>query len=127
MIEFHEDGRALATLAVQHRKTSRYLLFDGDGELCGRRAGENAEPELMRTAKPVHAFAFCGVHVISRRLLPLLTEPGAFSIIPAYLRLVASGEKIQSFRADAYYWRDLGRPADLAQAEEDLQQRRILL
>jgi NDP-sugar pyrophosphorylase family protein len=37
MVEFHLQARALATLAVQERETSRYLLFDGDGFLCGRK------------------------------------------------------------------------------------------
>jgi NDP-sugar pyrophosphorylase family protein len=53
----------------------------------------------------------------------MLTEEGIFSIIPSYLRLAAQGEKILAFRADQYYWRDLGRPSDLAQAALDLVQR----
>ena len=65
--------------------------------------------------------AFSGIHIISPRLLPMLTEEGIFSIIDAYLRLAAQGEKILAFRADEYYWRDLGRPADLSQAALDLQ------
>jgi NDP-sugar pyrophosphorylase family protein len=52
----------------------------------------------------------------------MLSEEGIFSIIPSYLRLSAQGERILAFRADQYYWRDLGRPADLAQATFDLQQ-----
>jgi NDP-sugar pyrophosphorylase family protein len=67
--------------------------------------------------------AFCGIHVISPRLLPMLTETGVFSIIDAYLRLASQGEKILAFRADEYYWRDLGKPSDLAQAALDFQQR----
>jgi NDP-sugar pyrophosphorylase family protein len=50
----------------------------------------------------------------------MLTETGAFSIIAPYLRLAGHGEKILAFRADEFYWRDLGRPADLKQAEQDL-------
>jgi NDP-sugar pyrophosphorylase family protein len=49
----------------------------------------------------------------------LLTEEGAFSIVPAYLRLAALGEKIMAFRADEYYWRDLGKPENIRQAELD--------
>jgi NDP-sugar pyrophosphorylase family protein len=64
--------------------------------------------------------AFAGIHVISPRIFPLLTEDGIFSIIPAYLRLVAQGEKIQAFRADEYYWRDLGKPENIQQAEQDI-------
>jgi NDP-sugar pyrophosphorylase family protein len=64
--------------------------------------------------EPLQALAFSGIHVISPRLLPLLTEEGVFSIIDSYLRLAAQGEKILAFRADEYYWRDLGKPADLS-------------
>ena len=64
--------------------------------------------------------AFAGIHVISPRIFPLLTEEGIFSIIPAYLRLAAQGEKIQAFRADEYYWRDLGKPENIQQAEQDI-------
>jgi len=39
MLLFHRENQALATLAVQQRETSRYLLFDEHGQLCGRRAG----------------------------------------------------------------------------------------
>jgi NDP-sugar pyrophosphorylase family protein len=56
----------------------------------------------------------------------MLTEEGIFSIITSYLRLVALGEKILAFRADDYYWRDLGRPSDLAQAAQDLKQNVLL-
>src|SRR5712664_2217451 len=69
---------------------------------------------------PLQSVAFSGIHLISPRLLAMLTEEGVFSIIPAYLRLAAKGQPILAFHADAYYWRDLGRPADLAQAAEDM-------
>src|SRR5215469_2740989 len=36
MLQFHTDHHALATLAVQERRSLRYLLFDEHGELCGR-------------------------------------------------------------------------------------------
>ena len=51
----------------------------------------------------------------------MLSETGVFSIVDAYLRLAAQGEKILAFRADEYYWRDLGKPSDLSQAARDLQ------
>jgi hypothetical protein len=49
-------------------------------------------------------------------MLAMMTEDGAFSIIATYLRLAAQGERILAFRADKYYWRDLGRATDLLQA-----------
>src|SRR2546425_9030590 len=63
MVEFHNQRKTLATLAVQDRKTSRYLLFDQNHELCGRRA--EGEPQMVRTAKRTQALAFAGIHVIS--------------------------------------------------------------
>jgi len=80
---------------------------------------------LPQPTKPssLHPLAFSGIHVISARLLPQLTESGPFSIIDSYLRLSAQGEKILAFRHDNSYWRDLGKPADLAQAALDLQQK----
>ena len=48
MVSFHAEHNALATLAVQDRETSRYLLFDEQDQLCGRRAGRDGKPELVR-------------------------------------------------------------------------------
>ena len=160
MLQFHTENHALATLAVQSRESSRYLLFDDHNQLRGRRMeahsplatrhsplpeaegplplppaeipaschSERSEESASSPSRaggtgPLQALAFSGIHIISPRLLPMLTEQGIFSIIPSYLRLAAQGEKILAFRADNYYWRDLGRPADLAQAAHDLQKK----
>lgn len=123
MVQFHNENRALATLAVQDRKTSRYLLFDEQLQLCGRRSGHDQKDELARSSQPVQALAFSGIHVISPRLFAMMTEEGVFSIITSYLRLAACGEKILAFRADDYYWRDLGRPDDVLQAAQDVRQK----
>ena len=126
MLRFHSDNRALATLAVQQRESSRYLLFDEEGQLCGRRAGRDKETELVRATNPTEPLAFSGIHVISPRLLGLIKEDGVFSIISTYLRLAEEGEKIVAFRADEYYWRDLGRASDLQKAAEDIEQKVFL-
>ncbi len=110
MVRFHVERNALATLAVQDRETSRYLLFDQELRLCGRATEREQAPG---------ALAFSGVHVISPGLFGLMTEDGVFSIVTAYLRLAGLGENVVGFRADEYYWRDLGRLENLAQAERD--------
>jgi NDP-sugar pyrophosphorylase family protein len=125
MWQLHFETQAVATLAVQDRETSRYLLFDERRQLCGRQAGRNQPSELVRPAQQLQAWAFSGIHIISPRLLAMMTEDGAFSIITTYLRLAAQGEKILAFRADKYYWRDLGKPEDVAQAAKDLKQKVI--
>jgi NDP-sugar pyrophosphorylase family protein len=120
MTELHLARKALATLAVQDRKTSRYLLFDEGDELCGRRAGEDGAPEFFKAAEGVQALAFAGVHIISPAIFPRLSEEGVFPIIPSYLRLASEGQQIVAFHADEYYWRDLGRPESVAKAADEL-------
>ena len=127
MLKFHNAKKALATLAVQDRETSRYLLFDESLELCGRRSGRDGKPELVRPSKKPHALAFSGIHVISPRFLAMMPGDGVFPIIDSYLSVVEQGEKILAFRADQFYWRDLGRPENVAQAAADIESKRVPL
>ncbi|MBS1840752.1 MAG: nucleotidyltransferase family protein [Acidobacteria bacterium] len=133
MLESHKKSDALATLAVQQRASSRQLLFGQNNLLIGRRINNTDSFLAGATANTCHSerseesafssispLAFSGIHVISPRLLPLISESGAFSIIDTYLRLAASGEKIAAFRADNFYWRDLGRPEDLDQVWREI-------
>ena len=125
-LDFHTQNRALATLAVQRRQTSRYLLFDEQMRLCGRRLVEERKTELARPSPRFEELAFTGIHVISPRLLDLMSEEGAFSIVQCYLRLAGDGEKIVAYRADGDYWRDLGTPESVARATEDMKNQAML-
>ena len=120
MVAFHRENRALATLAVQERETSRYLLFDEQDQLCGRRVGRDGADVIVRQSRETRALAFSGVHVISPRFLKMMNEDAVFSIITPYLRLAGQGEKITAFRAGGYYWRDLGKPENVARVEQDV-------
>jgi NDP-sugar pyrophosphorylase family protein len=126
MMQFHTEHQALATLAVQSRETSRYLLFDEKLQLCGRRAGADQKSELVGSPRQVQELAFSGIHVISPRFLGMMAEEGAFSIITSYLHLAAQKEQILGFRADEFYWRDLGKPKDLVQAAQDIKQKKAV-
>jgi NDP-sugar pyrophosphorylase family protein len=142
MLQFHKENHALATLAVRSRDSSRQLLFNDQLQLSGRRvAGKDTvissearnlsspPPDAHGPHSPLAAshsplllpLAFSGIHILSPRLLHMLTETDPFSIIDSYLRLSTQGQKILAFRHDHSYWRDLGKPADLAQAALDLQ------
>jgi NDP-sugar pyrophosphorylase family protein len=130
MVRFHRESGALATLAVQQRTSSRQLLFDESGQLCGRRTESTEEAIHPRSQnrdlghpqfETPQALAFSGIHVLSPQIFSKLEEEGAFSIISAYLRLAAEGEKILAFRADGSYWRDLGKPESIRQAEEEIE------
>lgn len=122
MLQSHKERQALATLAVQERKSSRYLLFNEEFQLCGRKIGD--DKQLCGTAAPgcgnLQPLAFSGIHIISPRLFPLMKEEGIFPIVDSYLRLAGEGEKILAFRADQYYWRDVGKVESVAQAAEEM-------
>jgi NDP-sugar pyrophosphorylase family protein len=143
LMEFHTKSAALATLAVQQRRTSRYLLFDNEGQLRGRGKPQASRFPLIEKVKqlcnsgagPADAkddpagstsngltpLAFCGIHVVSPRLFAKMSEVGAFSIVDTYVRVAAEGERILAYRADDAYWRDLGRPESLKQAARDIE------
>ena len=119
MLRRHKEGQALATLAVQRRKSSRYLLFDESNQLCGRRMVKEQKDERVRPSQETYEYAFSGIHIISPPLISMITEEGVFSIITTYLRLASQRQSISSFRADEYYWRDLGTPENVAAAAND--------
>jgi len=119
LLRAHEDGRALATLAVQARPGSRQLLFDAAGWLCGRETPAGTE-WARGPVEDARRRAFTGIQVIQPAIFPRMTETGAFSIVRAYLRLAGEGERIAAFAADGYHWQDIGSPERLARATATL-------
>lgn len=120
MLQCHEESGALATVAVKTRPSSRYLLFDEKNQLCGRRSASAPGDERVRPSQETHAYAFCGIHIVSPGLLSMMADDGAFSIITSYLHLASQGQTISAFRADDYYWRDLGTPASVKAVAEEM-------
>jgi NDP-sugar pyrophosphorylase family protein len=109
----HEKSGALATLAVNRRSASRYLVFDGEG-LCGRVDTRDESGEWARTPGEPHWRAgFTGIHALSPDILSRLTENGAFSIMLPYLRLVGEGAIILPFDVTGESWMDVGTPERL--------------
>ena len=116
MLRFHREHKGIATLAVKQRPSSRQLLFDSQGLLCGRQNGRDAAPEIVRITERHEELAFCGIHILSPRILTQFDDTDTFSIISTYLCLAAANERILAFRADAFYWRDVGTPSSLEAA-----------
>jgi NDP-sugar pyrophosphorylase family protein len=126
MAEAHKAKGALATLAVQARKSSRYLLFDEDLRLSGKQKGSEKNREIVRSdSSEPQPLAFAGIHVISPRLLSMFQQDGVFSIIDVYLKLAAEGQNILGYRADGNYWRDLGKLEQVQQAAKDYKEKLI--
>ncbi len=122
----HIDSQADATLLVDHRDTSRYLIFDHANTLCGwinKKSGEQ-KPEGFCYDPTLHeSWAFGGVHVISPTLLRFMREDGwsgKFSIIPFYLSVCRKARLMASPINPDRYWFDIGKMETLQEADHFL-------
>lgn len=119
LLQAHLDSGALATLAVRRRKSSRHLLFDSLGSLCGWRSLATGQERMARSPDgPLTPLSFMGIQVLSPALLERLTLSPPFSLVDAYLEVASQGLPVRAFRADEARWADLGSPERLKQAEE---------
>lgn len=108
MIEFHKSNNALATLAVSDRKTSRYLLFDTNNQLCAWENRKTQEQRIVRKCDSYNPLAFSGIQIISPKIFDLITESGKFAIMDLYLRL-ASTQPIIAYNHTGDFWLDVGK------------------
>ncbi len=116
MMQYHKEHKALATLAVSNRKTSRYLLFDENNQLC---AWENkATNSIIIANERVNytPLAFSGIQIISPEMFQYITETGKFSIMDLYLRL-AKDHSIIAYNHTGAFWLDIGKYEQLAESE----------
>ncbi|PKQ63148.1 hypothetical protein BZG02_10320 [Labilibaculum filiforme] len=120
LINFHKLTGALVSMVMRERSSSRYLYFNKDNQLTGWENCKTGEIKVARKemTKSEH-LAFSGIHLLDYKLFSLITEEGKFSVIDLYLRL-AKNEKILAFKDNSKIWSDLGKPDDLAWAEEHL-------
>lgn len=113
MMREHESSKAMATLAVTNRQTSRYLLFDESDQLCGWQNDKTGEIK----GRPGTKKAFSGIHIIHPSIFALITEEGKFSMIDLYLRL-SKAHSIKAFDHSNGILQDVGKPESIALAEK---------
>lgn len=118
LLKYHQEQKALATLVVRSRETSRYLMFDKNLQLAGWKNFSNGETRISRPESfaDAHPLAFSGIHLIQPELLEMITEEGKFPIMDLYLRL-AKDQSIKAFIDQSDLWMDLGKPEELLAAE----------
>lgn len=121
LYQHHIENKALATLLVSQRKTSRYLLFNNDNRLCGWRNRETGEVKSYYPyfdPEQYKAYAFSGIHVISPEIFRWMEEwTGKFLIIQFYLSICAR-TNIQACEYPGLKLLDVGKPETLAQADQ---------
>jgi len=112
--EAHLRSGAVATLAVRHRKTSRYLLFDENMQMQGWRNSRTGETRWCSQPAPaqVSEWGFSGLHVVDPVLFEWMPPEKKFSIIEVYLK-AATGAHITGYPHDDGFWLDAGKPEAL--------------
>ncbi len=115
MIAFHLKEKPLATLATTSRKSSRYLLFEENGnhKLCGWR---NIATNELKGNDGIEK-AFSGIQILNKAIFSIMPFNGKFSIIDVYVELCKT-ETILSFDHSNAKMIDIGTMEKLAQAEE---------
>ncbi|WP_460023898.1 nucleotidyltransferase family protein [Marinifilum fragile] len=117
LIQQHESSKALVSMVMRKRESSRYLYFNKEKQLTGWKNCKTGEVKKARVdmeeSKPL---AFSGIHLVNPKLFDLIEEDGKFSIIDLYLRL-AKTEKMLAYKDQSDLWFDLGKPEQLQKAE----------
>lgn len=121
------SGTPAATLLVNGRTSSRYLLADSDGQLrgweypakgifkgTGTHATEPAETPSKAGLpdKGLHRSAFCGIHIISPEALGMMRAwPEKFSVIDFYLTVAAEHTVLCLNAPEEAVITDIGKPS----------------
>ncbi len=117
LMERQIDSKALATLAVKTRPSSRYLLFDHQNCLCGWENTIIGKKIIVRPSAEIQPYAFSGIQVVDPDIFNYISQEGKFSIIDVYLKL-AAGQIIKSFEHNKSLWLDVGKVESLTKAGE---------
>lgn len=111
---------ALATLAVQQRTSSRFLLFSAEQQLCGWQNTKTGALKMSREGVAVTSWAFSGIQVVSPALFSWFpADKAVFSTIDMYLE-AAKTAAIYAYPHDSDLWFDVGKPDQLAPASAAL-------
>lgn len=117
-IKAHQENKALVTLAVSDRNSSRKLFFNEQNELKGwRNLKTEEEIKAVDSLDNCKDLAFSGIHVISPTLFDKITEKGKFSIMKVYMDLMKT-ESIIGFDHSGGILIDVGRPESVLEAEQ---------
>ncbi|MCU0322625.1 MAG: sugar phosphate nucleotidyltransferase [Chitinophagaceae bacterium] len=120
MIHQQKQSKALATLAVSSRLTSRYFLFNETNRLCGWRNKNTGDEKIVIPENILIEKAFSGIHVINSSIFSLMLQEGKFSMVDVYLSLAAN-HTIYCYDHSGVKLLDVGKPESIVKAEQMFQ------
>ncbi|HZH94234.1 MAG TPA: nucleotidyltransferase family protein [Flavisolibacter sp.] len=118
LLLFHQQQKAIITLCIADRDTSRFLLFDEANGLCGWRniKDDSAIEKIVVPHSNLVQKAYSGIAVFQPEVLNLIPFSGKFSLIDVFLHL-APAHKIVGYNHSGDTWIDVGRPESVPLAE----------
>jgi NDP-sugar pyrophosphorylase family protein len=114
---FHQQNKPLVSFAVSARKTSRNILLDDTGRMCGWRNNTTGEEKIIIPKNNLKPFAYSCVVIYDAKIFSLIKQTGKFSIMDTYLNLAADN-LIMGYNHTGDKWVDVGRPESVAVAAE---------
>ena len=107
--EKRRKDNTLATLAVRHRQTNRYFLFEEpELRLCGWENNQTKEKIICYEAEKTIPLAFSGIHIVDKKILGFIPKNEKISFTPLYLEL-AKNHVIRGYLHDEDSWQDMGK------------------
>lgn len=119
LLQFHQNRNALISFGVTNRKSSRNLLFNTEGRLCGWKNNTTGEERISIPEKQLFPKAYSCVVVFEYEIFRLMEAcgfAGKFSLIDVYLKLAAD-HLIMGFDHSGDRLVDVGKPESVAVAE----------
>lgn len=117
VMKFHQDGLNDATLVVRLAEPGRGLRFNVAGLLKGwENSLTGEEKRVDEEFETAQSYSFCGIHIVSSKLLRQIKHQGVFSIIDEYL-WQARKHCLKCYCYDGFFL-DLGTPETLIEAEK---------
>jgi NDP-sugar pyrophosphorylase family protein len=104
IINYHNENDWFATIAVQNRKTTRYIEFSNEMILCGR---------VNEKSPGKNLFAFNGIHIISGEIFSQGLEIKYIDIFDLYSELIKKGKIIKGFDMGNSFFKDIGKMENL--------------
>ncbi len=115
--DYHQNTKALATLCVRDRETSRKLIFNKQMELIGWRNSLDGSVKWVSVGdNAADGYAYSGIYMVSPQFVNHIRQQGKFSIIDTWLDM-ATQHRIMAFKDNSNVWFDVGTQERIQKAE----------
>ena len=115
LINFHKEQKAIATIAVHHRKVKidlGVIQWNGSARITGY---------LEKPAYDYHVSM--GIYVFEPQVISHIPQGEYLDFPDLVKKLINAGEKVVGYQYEGY-WQDLGRPDDYEAAAQDFEKMR---